>query len=339
MRDAHENANTVAPPNFLLYLLSLLLLWVFSGWLMNKTCCEAGEEAAMSALPDGNEHDQHVEKPAPTMSVVDDAIVSTKAANLRVGLTHDGLIQPELIDSESFRFKPDNYDLAEPMSGNLRQNLQKIKTVLGANPANRLTLTGRYRGDEKNPSAFPSIGLARANHVKSLLVKEGFNTQQIELADSLDHYAEVDDLGIYDDRVSLELGRQSAAQIVNQQQELSTVGDEIRKNPLVLYFDTGKSAINLTETQRQTMLNIVRFLDKNPDAKAHVIGHTDGDGSAAQNKGLGLDRAESAAVYLQANGLANQRIIRSSKGESEPIAPNATEAGKAKNRRTVVTLF
>lgn len=343
MRNAHENTNTVARPSLLKYLLSLLLLWFAAGWLMNKTCCEAGEDSAMAALPVEQEVDMHdlpvdEETHGQTMAVVDD-VEAIKLAKLRVNSVVNGMAVPELVDSKTFRFKSDDYSLAEPMSDALKQNMASVKGVLSSNPSNRLTLTGRYRGDEKNPSAFPTLGLARANHVKSLLVKEGFDTQQIELADSLDNYAVADVMNVYDDRVSLELGRQSAAEIVNQQKELSNVGAQIRANPLVLYFNTGESSISLSETQRQTILNIVRFLDKNPNAKAHVIGHTDGVGSAATNKKLGKDRAAFAAMYLQSNGLASERIVQSSKGESEPIATNATKEGQAKNRRTVVTLF
>ena len=53
---------------------------------------------------------------------------------------------------------------------------------------------------------------------------------------------------------------------------------------------------------------------------------------------LGKERAEFAKSYLMKNGIAADKIIVSSKGQSQPIATNATEEGRVKNRRTVITL-
>jgi OOP family OmpA-OmpF porin len=57
-----------------------------------------------------------------------------------------------------------------------------------------------------------------------------------------------------------------------------------------------------------------------------------------KNTQLGQNRADFAKEYLAKNGISADRIISSSKGPDEPIADNATTEGKAKNRRTVVTI-
>jgi len=71
---------------------------------------------------------------------------------------------------------------------------------------------------------------------------------------------------------------------------------------------------------------------------ANVVGHTDNEGSSTTNMRLGKGRADFARDYLIKNGIAAAKIITASKGESQPIASNATDAGKAENRRTVVTV-
>lgn len=67
-----------------------------------------------------------------------------------------------------------------------------------------------------------------------------------------------------------------------------------------------------------------------------IVGHTDSTGSAALNKRLSLDRARSVADYLVAQGISPSRLSRDGRGPDEPVASNATEAGRAQNRRVEI---
>jgi outer membrane protein OmpA-like peptidoglycan-associated protein len=69
-----------------------------------------------------------------------------------------------------------------------------------------------------------------------------------------------------------------------------------------------------------------------------IVGHTDSTGSAAINNPLSVDRAQSVRDYLVARGVPATRIETSGRGEREPIADNATEAGRARNRRVEIFL-
>jgi OOP family OmpA-OmpF porin len=64
-----------------------------------------------------------------------------------------------------------------------------------------------------------------------------------------------------------------------------------------------------------------------------VEGHTDNVGTAAYNKQLSHDRAESVVQWLIAHGVAAKRLTSTGFGLELPIAPNATDAGREKNRR------
>lgn len=64
-----------------------------------------------------------------------------------------------------------------------------------------------------------------------------------------------------------------------------------------------------------------------------VIGHTDGVGSDAYNQALSERRASSVAAYLLGMGLAPNKLTSEGWGESQPVADNETEEGRAKNRR------
>ncbi|MGW8465078.1 OmpA family protein [Pseudomonas sp. CLCA07] len=64
-----------------------------------------------------------------------------------------------------------------------------------------------------------------------------------------------------------------------------------------------------------------------------VVGHTDNVGSDAYNQALSERRASSVADYLLSQGVAPNKVTSEGKGESEPVADNDTEEGRAKNRR------
>ena len=69
-----------------------------------------------------------------------------------------------------------------------------------------------------------------------------------------------------------------------------------------------------------------------------VEGHTDSDGAEDYNQQLSLNRANSVGSYLQSHGVNQQRIVALGAGETRPIAPNTTAAGKQQNRRVELKL-
>ena len=70
----------------------------------------------------------------------------------------------------------------------------------------------------------------------------------------------------------------------------------------------------------------------------NIVGHTDNTGSLELNQSLSQRRAQSVANYLTANGVPGQRISAHGAGPSQPIASNATDAGRAQNRRVEINL-
>lgn len=69
-----------------------------------------------------------------------------------------------------------------------------------------------------------------------------------------------------------------------------------------------------------------------------VEGHTDSNGSDAYNYALSQRRAEAVKAYLSSRGVDSRRIQTVGYGESRPVATNATEAGRAQNRRVELTI-
>ncbi|MDP9202366.1 MAG: OmpA family protein [Gemmatimonadota bacterium] len=80
-------------------------------------------------------------------------------------------------------------------------------------------------------------------------------------------------------------------------------------------------------------------LQKYPESQLLIVGHTDNVGDDSYNQLLSQRRANSAAAYLAAQGVARTRLATSGKGESEPVTTNETDAGRQKNRRVEVAIY
>ncbi len=77
----------------------------------------------------------------------------------------------------------------------------------------------------------------------------------------------------------------------------------------------------------------------NPDVTIRIDGHTDSVGTEEYNQGLSERRAESVAAYLEAAGVARDRMTVAGFGESQPVASNDTAEGRALNRRVDIDLI
>ena len=97
-------------------------------------------------------------------------------------------------------------------------------------------------------------------------------------------------------------------------------------------FDSAK----LTAEGKAKLAETVSSLKANPNLRVAVQGHTDSIGSEAYNLLLSKRRAESVKSELVTQGIAPDRIETSGFGKASPVADNATEAGRAENRRVEV---
>jgi outer membrane protein OmpA-like peptidoglycan-associated protein len=84
---------------------------------------------------------------------------------------------------------------------------------------------------------------------------------------------------------------------------------------------------------RSELDSLVAKLQNADVASIKVIGHTDSQGSDAYNQKLSERRASSVAAYLLSQGVAPNKLTSEGRGESQPVADNDTEEGRAQNRR------
>jgi OOP family OmpA-OmpF porin len=94
----------------------------------------------------------------------------------------------------------------------------------------------------------------------------------------------------------------------------------------------------LTAKGRSLLDEVLAALDGAPDdIRIQIAGHTDNNGSDAENLLLSQRRAQAVLDYLVANGQDPERFETIGYGESQPVASNDTEEGRARNRRIEFT--
>ena len=89
----------------------------------------------------------------------------------------------------------------------------------------------------------------------------------------------------------------------------------------------------LSSSSGKALNQILVTLRENPNISLDVVGYADSIGTEAYNLELGRRRAQAAQSYLLSKGISARRLRVLSKGESNPIANNINEAGRAQNRR------
>lgn len=90
---------------------------------------------------------------------------------------------------------------------------------------------------------------------------------------------------------------------------------------------------------RANLDELARSLDKYDGSSLLIVGHTDNVGSDSYNQDLSERRANAARRYLASRDVDRNRIDTHGAGEDEPVASNATDAGRARNRRVEVAIY
>lgn len=294
-----------------IYLIGILATIISGTFLYNKFCCkECCSEKTQATVPVG----------------VDSA---TNSFNI-VGNDFN------YASVDNFKFLSNDFKNIQPVNDSINIGIDQLKAYFDKNKNQTLNITGYALSSEKNTSAYPNLGIARANDVKNYFVSKGFNADRFETFGEIkDVWTVIKDtvVGPVDFKIS-----EIAAVSENKTEDWNALKSKINANPLILYFNTNQTEIELSAEQRQKIADLSKYLDHVSDAKISSVGHTDNVGDRTINIKLGKNRADFAKQYLSNNGIAQDKIETTSKGPDEPIADNATADGKSKNRRTVITL-
>lgn len=293
------------------YILGILATILLGSLLYSKFCCECCK----------NSIENHTPKSTVSLPSLDNTFHLT-------GSDFDYSAE------KNFNFSRDSFNYIEPIDTTIDRGILKLKAYFDKNPNGKLLITGYCLNTEKNTSAFPNLGFARANDVKNYFISKGISSNRFEINGEIkDSWSSEN--GILLGPVSYAVSNDI---VEAKGEDWNALKEKITAAPLILYFNTNQTEINLTPEERQKIADLSNYLDHVPEAKISCIGHTDSVGDRNVNIQLGQNRANFAKEYLIKNEISANKIEASSKGPDEPIADNVTPEGKAKNRRTIITL-
>ncbi|HEU4698237.1 MAG TPA: OmpA family protein [Gemmatimonadales bacterium] len=104
-----------------------------------------------------------------------------------------------------------------------------------------------------------------------------------------------------------------------------------------LLYDFDSDVVKLEA--RRNLDELARSFKEYPGTDLLIVGHTDSVGTASYNQDLSARRAEAAKRYLVSRGVDAARIRATGRGESEPVAGNGSDEGRARNRRVEVAIY
>ena len=138
----------------------------------------------------------------------------------------------------------------------------------------------------------------------------------------------------YSDNFSLLKDEMDSSLVINiPLQPIEPGASIVLKN---IFFDVNK--YELKPASLDELEKVVLMLTENPTIRIQISGHTDNVGKEADNLVLSLNRAKAVTGYLSGKRIDPKRITFKGFGASKPLTGNDTEAGKALNRRTELSI-
>lgn len=123
----------------------------------------------------------------------------------------------------------------------------------------------------------------------------------------------------------------------NEEVQITNTGESlIVTMPQDLLFATDSAAVR--PDLQQDLFTVAGSLQQYPDSSIQVVGHTDSDGEADYNQRLSERRAGGVSSVLINAGVPAGRVQPIGMGETQPVASNLDDSGKAQNRRVEIVI-
>ncbi len=236
---------------------------------------------------------------------------------------------------DNFNFNTSGASILDPVPVLVQDGTASISDYVKTNPNKKLAITGYYKSDENNTSSYENLGIARAEAVKKYMIQKGVPAEIMETFGKLNDSMIPDENGILYGPIKLDMDTIEAENAADTAK--MAMCEELRKNPLVVYFNTGQSTTGINASQKEKFKAIAECL-QTLNTSVRIIGNTDNTGSDDLNNNLGQARANFGKNYLIKQGVSADKISTSSNGENSPVASNENANGRSKNRRIEITI-
>jgi outer membrane protein OmpA-like peptidoglycan-associated protein len=147
---------------------------------------------------------------------------------------------------------------------------------------------------------------------------------------------------IYNDKLMPAMKKQLSSPTIpetsaHEADSLMKIKASMPKN-LMIYFEFDKAKFKPDPQNESSVSEFKAWLGKYPQSMLLVTGYTDLVGTMDYNYNLALKRAQIVGKYIENQGINSDRLVVSSRGESDPSADYITPEGRAKSRRTEISL-
>jgi OOP family OmpA-OmpF porin len=193
--------------------------------------------------------------------------------------------------------------------------------------SNKLEITGQYYKDEVNPTQFKDLGMARADRIRHLF-SEVLKPSQFVLGSEV--------VNLESDATGKTTARFKAIRL--------EILDKLSQDPeesitsIIINFPYASNDLLLDPETESVLKQLVARINTSGE-QLLIVGHADNTAGEKRNTYLGYKRAQSVSEKFIALGVAREKIILESKGESEPIASNESLEGRKRNRRVEIFIL
>lgn len=245
-----------------------------------------------------------------------------------------------ITSQSNFHFRHSSAKVVVPWE--TEKGLKSLVEYLDKHPDRNVVLTGNYSPSERNRTRYLDLGFARADAIRTLLISYGASKKDIIIQSMVR-----DDLkfnrNLLFDGLRFSFERKSAPfNLISPEEEkvVKTTTQTVEKiRPLNLYYDNNTDFVHNSPQLKDYLSNLNLYLDKHPNSKVLLTGHTDNIGASSKNELLSKNRAITVKTLMETFGIATQRIKVDYQGDKKPLASNATDTGRKKNRRVEVRII
>lgn len=219
------------------------------------------------------------------------------------------------------------------ISADTRNQYKEVATHLKKNENRGLSIIGNYYSSE---SGGADLGLKRAEAIKAQMVKAGAPAENITTqSQMLNNVPTTKGKTLYNliDFSFMDMERKTETV-----SEVAPVKERSVLDAFTLRFDSGKSTLKMTSELRSYLDEALQYLGENEGTVLMCTGYTDDDGPARSNLSLSKSRAQKVRRFLRKNGIKSAEVKYQGKGETDFVAPNDTDEGKAMNRRVEIKI-
>ena len=206
----------------------------------------------------------------------------------------------------------------------------KASILEGQTADNILEITGLYYEGEPKPAGADNYGFARAEAIRALFPE--VPAERIKIRARTTGKLDEQPDGYFEGAVFQ--WQEAPKEEVTAETEEKVEVEELADRGIVRF--PYNSTRRISDPQIDVYLDKLSERVKTTGEQVRLTGHTDNIGDDEFNQKLGMQRAQAIEQLLLEKGVPAEQIVVESKGRSQPVAPNDTEAGRRENRRVEV---